>query len=377
MQLVPQPLDGCARHKNRTFQRVIHPSVQSPRHGGDQPVLGENRLLTDVHQQKAARAEGAFGLAPGKAGLAEQRGLLVARRPRDLDLAAEVHRVGVLVELAVGHGTRQHTARYIENFQYLIVPVQRVDVEHHRPAGVGVVGHVDLAAGQLPDEPRLHRAEQQVAALGTRTHAGHVVQDPLELCGREVGVDDQPGLLPDQVGQAAGLQLVAVLACAAALPDNGVVDRLAGVTVPDDGRLALVRDADGGDVLRRRADLVHGRQRHAELGRPDLVGVMLDPAGLGEILGELLLRNAAHLAPGVKKDAAVGRGARVQRHDIFLLCHRGFSFLQQKIDPCLYYTGCSDFMRVAKPPNFSPYFWQGGRWAGRARHTGWCGDAPV
>ena len=376
MQLVPQPLDSCARYKNRTFQRVIYLSIQPPRHGGDQPVLGEYRLLAGVHQQKAARAEGAFGLAPGKAGLAEQRGLLVARRPRDLDLAAEVHRVGVLVELAVGHGTRQHTARYIENFQYLVVPVQRVDVEHHRPAGVGVVGHVDLAAGQLPDEPRLHRAEQQVAALGTRAHAGHVVQDPLELCGREVGVDDQPGLLPDQVGQAAGLQLVAVLACAAALPDNGVVDRLAGVTVPDDGRLALVRDADGGDVLRRRADLVHGRQRHAELGRPDLVGVMLDPAGLGEILGELLLRDAAHLAPGVKKDAAVGRGARVQRHDIFLLCHRGFSFLQQKIDPCLYYTGCSDFMRVAKPPNFSPYFWQGWLWAGQARHTGWCGDAP-
>ena len=334
--------------------------------------MGEYRLLAGVHQQKAARAEGALGFALGKAGLAEQRGLLVARRPRDLDLAAEVHRVGVLVELAVGHGTRQHTARYIENFQYLVVPVQCVDVEHHRPAGVGVVGYVDLAAGQLPDEPRLHRAEQQVAALGTRTHAGHVVQDPLELCGREVSVDDQPGLLRDQVGQAAGLQLVAVLACAAALPDNGVVDRLAGVTVPDDGRLALVRDTDGGDVLRRRADLVHSRQRHAELGRPDLVGVMLDPAGLGEILGELLLRDAAHLALGVKKDAAVGRGARVQRHDIFLLCHRGFSFLQQKIDPCLYYTGCSDFMRVAKPPNFSPYFWQGWRWAGQARHTGWC-----
>ena len=175
MQLVPQPLDGCARHKNRAFQRVIYPSVQSPRHGGDQPVLGEYRLLAGVHQQKAAGAEGALGLALRKAGLAEQRGLLVARRPRDLDLAAEVHRVGVLVELAVGHGARQHTARYIENFQYLVVPIQRVDVEHHRPAGVGVVGHVDLAAGQLPDEPRLHRAEQQVAALGPRAHAGHVV----------------------------------------------------------------------------------------------------------------------------------------------------------------------------------------------------------
>ena len=131
-------------------------------------------------------------------------------------------------------------------------------------------------------------------------------------------------------GQAAGTQLVAIFTRPAALPDDGMVHRLTGGLVPDDGCLALVRDADGGDVLRRRADLVHGRQRHAELGRPDLVGVMLDPAGLGEILGELLLRDAAHLAPGVKKDAAVGRGARVQRHDIFLLCHRGFSFYSRK-----------------------------------------------
>ena len=79
-------------------------------------------------------------------------------------------RVGVLVELAVGHGTRQHTARYIENFQYLVVPVQCVDVEHHRPAGVGVVGHVDLAAGQLPDEPRLHQM-----CIRDRIYSSHTV----------------------------------------------------------------------------------------------------------------------------------------------------------------------------------------------------------
>ena len=126
-----------------------------------------------------AGAEGAFRLALGKAGLAEQCGLLVTRRARNFDLAAKVHRVGVLVKFAVGHRLRQHTARYIEDLQNLVVPVQRVDVEQHRPAGVGVVGHVDLAAGQLPDQPGFHRAEQQIAPLGPCAHAGDVIEYPL------------------------------------------------------------------------------------------------------------------------------------------------------------------------------------------------------
>jgi hypothetical protein len=37
---------------------------------------------------------------------------------------------------------------------------------------------------------------------------------------------------------------------AAVLPDDGVVDRLAGAAVPQHRGLALVGDADGGDVAR-------------------------------------------------------------------------------------------------------------------------------
>ena len=41
----------------------------------------------------------------------------------------------------------------------------------------------------------------------------------------------------------------------AATPDDRVIDGLAGVLVPDDRRLALIRDADAGDVRRRQAAL--------------------------------------------------------------------------------------------------------------------------
>ena len=37
---------------------------------------------------------------------------------------------------------------------------------------------------------------------------------------------------------------------AAILPDDGAIDRLAGIAIPDDGRLALVSDPDGRDAVR-------------------------------------------------------------------------------------------------------------------------------
>ena len=356
MQLIAQPLDGRARHENRTLQRIIHLAVQSPRHGGDQPVVREHRLFTDIHQHKAAGAEGAFCLAPLEAGLPKQRRLLVTRRTGNLDLAAEVHRVGVLVKLAVGHGVGQHTARYVKDLQDLIVPVQRVDVEQHRPAGVGIVGHMDLAAGQLPDQPCLDRAKEQVAPLGPRAHAGHIVQNPFQLGCREIGVNDKAGLFPDLVGQALRLERIAVFACAAALPYDGMADRLAGVAVPDDRCLALVCNANGGNILRRGADLVHGRQRHAQLGGPDLVGIMLHPARLGEVLGKLLLRHAAHLASGVEKDAPVGGRACIQRHNVLFVCHRNSPCGSENRFCCLYYTGCLKINRVANVPKFCTVF---------------------
>ena len=117
---------------------------------------------------------------------------------------------------------------------------------------------MDLAARQLPDEPRLDRAEQQLAALRTLTRAGDVFEQPVDLRAGEIGVDDEAGLGAEGIGQALGLERVAVFARPAALPDDGVVDGLTGDLIPDDRGLALVGDADGGDVGGSRADLLHG-----------------------------------------------------------------------------------------------------------------------
>ena len=98
--------------------------------------------------------------------------------------------------------------------------------------------------------------------------------------------------------EAARAQVLADRGGAAALPDDGVVDRRARRAIPDERGLALVRDADRGDVARRDAGCPRGRcARGVELRRPDRLRVMRDPAGLRIDLREFDAPPARRRAP--------------------------------------------------------------------------------
>ena len=60
--------------------------------------------------------------------------------------------------------SRGSSARSTPNsVEQLVVPVERREVEQHRPRGVRQVGGVHAAPGQLPDEPRVDGAERELA----------------------------------------------------------------------------------------------------------------------------------------------------------------------------------------------------------------------
>ena len=90
-----------------------------------------------------------------------------------------------------------------------------------------------------------------------------VAQQPLDLGAREVGVDDQAGALADQLGRARPRAARRSGRGAAVLPDERVVDGLAGLGVPGDDGLALVGDPDPGEVASPRS-----RRRRAPPRRP-------------------------------------------------------------------------------------------------------------
>jgi len=143
--------------------------------------------------------------------------------------------------------------------------------------------------------------------------AGHGVEQPAQLGRREVRVDQQPGVLAHPLDQPRlRAQVRAQRLGAAVLPDDRAGQRPAAAAAPQHGGLALVGDADGADVARAQARAGDGLARGVELGGPDLLGVVLDPAGLRVVLAQLALREGDDAALGVEDDAARTRGALVQ-----------------------------------------------------------------
>src|SRR5450830_1811421 len=124
-----------------------------------------------------------------------------------------------------------------------------MDVEEHGARGVGVVGDVDLAAGEFPDQPAIDGTEQQFTVARTLAAAFDVVEDPLEFGAGEIRVGNQTGGVADVVFVTIALELLADLGAATALPDNRVIDRAAGGLVPYHGGFTLVGDTDGCDLV--------------------------------------------------------------------------------------------------------------------------------
>ena len=193
------------------------------------------------------------------------------------------------VDLAVGLRLRQQVHGDVQRGTERRVPLQGMDIEQHGTAGVGIVRHMGLPAGQVPDKPAVHRSCAQFSPLRPLADAGNVIHDPLQLRTGKIGVDQQAGLFRHRFSKAVGLQPVADLRRPAALPHDGVVHRLSCPAVPQDRRLPLVGDTDAGNGLGVDMGGVHRLGQRPDRGGPDLHGIVLHPSRLREDLPEGIL----------------------------------------------------------------------------------------
>ena len=90
----------------------------------------------------------------------EERRLLVARDPGDRKRGAE--QVGLADDLRRADEAGQQRPLDTEQVEQLVRPVERVQVEEHRPGRVRQVRGVHPTSGQLPDEPRVDRPEGEL-----------------------------------------------------------------------------------------------------------------------------------------------------------------------------------------------------------------------
>jgi hypothetical protein len=128
-------------------------------------------------------------------------------------------------------------------------------------------------AAEAVQEEAVGGAEPESAPACERFRFRHVVQEPPQLARRKVGVQGQACLGQRQSLRALGAQAFDDRCGAGVLPDDGVVQRLAGVRIPGDHGFALIGDADAvgpGPPVEALAQMGQQFQR-----------VVLHPAGLG------------------------------------------------------------------------------------------------
>src|SRR5581483_2450564 len=119
------------------------------------------------------------------------------------------------------------------------------------------------------------------------------------------------GLGRDGRLKALVLQSRAEIGGTAILPDDGAMNGLAGGAIPHQRRLALVGDADRGDVLCREARLLQRLAADRNRRIPDVLRVVLHPTGSRKMLRKLGLRDGCDRKVGAKHHRARRRGALI------------------------------------------------------------------
>ena len=274
-----------------------------------------------VQQQEVTRAVGILRLAGSQADLPDGGRLLVAEGAGDRQRAAE-RALGRRHPVRFGRRRRQdpgqHLPRDREEAEQLVVPVERLEVHQHGAAGVGDIGHVDAArdaAGEVPQQPGVHRAEDGVAPLGIRPQAVDAGEHPLQFAAGKVGGRRQAGLVPDHVAAAVPVQGGGDPVGPGVLPHDRVAVRAPGAPVPHQRGFPLVGQAKRGQVGGAQVvGVQHGHDDGAG-AFPDLDRVVLHPAGPGHDLRVLQLVPGHFGAGMIEEHEPRARGALIDGPD--------------------------------------------------------------
>ena len=176
------------------------------------------------------------------------------------------------------------------------------------------------AASEIVDEPGIDGAEENLASGRAGPASRHLVQDPLHLRAAEISVCYQTGLLFDDCVKTFSLQLVAAPGGAPALPDDGVVDRLAARLLPQDRCLTLVGDSQRRNFVDLDPGVEHRLLRGLQLAPPDFLGIVLNPSRPRIDLAKISARLARDPSSMIEEKCLGAGRALIESKNIFL-CH--------------------------------------------------------
>lgn len=288
--VVHEEFHAGACHCYAALQSVDGCAIEVVGHGGEETVLRDDGLLADVVEQEATSAVCVLGLTRLKALLAYESSGLVAQAAREAEVLERAacdlaERLGVCGADDLGHVHFAQIELVGEEVEHLLAVLEGVDVHEHGAACVGRVRDEDLLvrpAVELVHEPGVDGAEGQVAGFVRFAHFLFVLQQPQQLGHGGVGGDGQAADICQLVTAGTRFELTGECGGSSVGPYDGIVEWLAGLDVPDDGRFSLVGDANGFDAVFGVAVLFEdfeGALNAVFNGLDNLVWIVLVPAG--------------------------------------------------------------------------------------------------
>ena len=137
---------------------------------------------------------------------------------------------------------------------------------------------------QIPQQPGVGSAKEQVASLSCFPCPLDVVQNPYDFAGRKIGGQGESSFCPEHVAAVTFLHSINDVLSPGVLPDNCVVDGLTGVLVPHNRGFSLVRNSQPCDVMPRQRRARQGFSHDLSGVVPNFFGVVLYPTGVRENL---------------------------------------------------------------------------------------------
>ena len=164
---------------------------------------------------------------------------------------------------------------------------------------------------QIRNESTVPKSTSPRSALARRP--GIVSSMCLSLVPEKYGSSTSPVFSRNIASRPAAFSASQIGALTRLCQTIALCHRLARDAVPHDRGLALVGNADRGDVCGRQPRLGESLARDSQLRRPDGFGIVLDLAGLRKDLFELLLRDRHDRAVPPEDNRAAGGRSLIER----------------------------------------------------------------
>ena len=163
--------------------------------------------------------------------------------------------------------------------------------------------------------------------LRPRASTGRRVKDRRYFGAREIRIEQEACLSADERFVSRRLQSITGVGSPAILPDDRAMHRPPARALPHQRGLALICNADPGEVTRRYSGSGKRKATCLENGPPEIFGIVLHPAGAGEVLRKFLLPDASDVELGIEHDRsrrgrALVNGENVGAHVVWSLLPR-------------------------------------------------------